>query len=115
VRITEALQSVTDALQGAGLTADTDTDKLIPPCAWIAADTIEQETLDGGGRLDLSIYLISPDLGYMAAIETLQGLLQQALKAVTPDGEIQLDEGVQTSSGILPAFKIPLSVKVEAT
>jgi hypothetical protein len=112
MKITEALQSVVTALQGAGLTADTDTDKLRAPCAWVAADSLEQETLDGGGRLDLSIYLIAPDRKYAETLEILQGLLDQALQAVTPDGEIKLDEGVQTNAGVLPAFKIPLSVKV---
>ena len=115
MKITEGLQSVVAALQAAGLAADTDTDKLTPPCAWVAADAVELETLDGGGRLDLSIYLISRDLKYAETIEALQGLLAQALQAVTPDGEIELDEGVQTSAGVLPAFKIPLSVKVEAS
>ena len=115
MRITEALQSVTDALQAAGLTADTDTDKLQPPCAWVAADKIRQVYLDGGGELDLSVYLIAKDLPYAETVKTLQGLLGQALDAVTPDGEITLDEGVQTSAGVLPAYKIPLTVKVEAS
>jgi hypothetical protein len=114
MRITEALQSVVGALQGSGLTTDTDTDKLQPPCAWVKPDKIRQEYLAGGGELDLSIYLIVPALGYATEIEQLQQLLAQALQAVTPDGEITLDEGVQTSAGVLPAFKIPLTVKVEA-
>lgn len=114
MRITEALQGVTAALRGAGLTADTDTDKLQPPCAWIAPDKIRQVYLDGGGELELSIYLIAKDLPYAETVEQLQQLLGQALDAVTPDGEITLDEGVQTSAGVLPAFKIPLTVKVEA-
>ena len=110
--INKALQGVVAALQAAGLAADTDTDKLQPPCAWVAADKIRQAYLDGGGELDLSIYLIAPDLDYSTTVETLQTLLGQALEAVSPDGDITLDEGVQTSAGVLPAFKIPLSVKV---
>lgn len=114
MEITTALQSVVTALQGSGLAADTDTDKLQPPCAWVKPDTIRQTQLDGGGELDLSVYLIAPAHGYAVEIEQLQALLTQALQAVSPDGEITLDEGVQTSAGVLPAFKIPLTVKVEA-
>jgi len=115
MKITAALQHVTDALQGAGLTAGPDTDTLNPPCAWVAPDKIRQNMLDGGGEVDLSIYLIAPDLRYAETVEILQTMLAQALTAVSPDGEIKLDEGVQTSAGILPAFKIPLTVKVEAS
>ena len=115
MQIQQAMQGVVAALQGALLNADTDTDKLQPPCAWVAPDKIRQVYLDGGGELDLSIYLIAKDLPYAETVEQLQALLGQALEAVSPDGEITLDEGVQTSAGVLPAFKIPLTVKVEAT
>lgn len=114
MKITAALQQVTDLLQGAGLSAGPDTDKLNPPCAWVAPDRIRQEYLDGGGELDVSVYLIAPAQGFAVELETLEGMLGQALTVIGPDGEITLDEGVQTSAGILPAFKIPLTLKVGA-
>lgn len=112
--ISATLQHVTDLLQGAGLTAGPDTDKLNPPCAWIAPDKMRTTRLDGSGELDVSIYLIAPAVGFAAELEHLQGMLQQALTVIGPDGDITLDEGVQTSAGILPAFKIPLTLEVEA-
>lgn len=114
MQLTAALQGIVAALQGAGLAADTDTDKLQPPCAWVAADRLRQDYLDGGADLDLSVYLIARATGYADELAQLQQLLGQALAVISPDGEIELDQGVQTNAGILPAFKIPLTVKVEA-
>lgn len=114
MRISATLQHLTELLQGAGLTAGPDTDKLNPPCAWIAPDKVRTTRLDGSGELDVSVYLISPAHGFAVELETLEGLLLQALTVIAPDGEISLDEGVQTSAGILPAFKIPLTLEVEA-
>lgn len=114
MKITEALQRVVSVLQGAGLSADADTDKLQPPCVWVAVDKLQQPYLDGGGDLDLSVYLIARATGYADELAQLQTLLDQALTVISPDGDIDLDQGVQTSAGILPAFKIPLTVKVEA-
>jgi len=112
MKLAPALQHVVAVLQGAGLTADTDTDKLQPPCVWVAVDKLRQETLDGGGALDLSVYLIARATGYADEIHQLQELLDKALTVISPDGDIELDQGVQTSAGILPAFKIPLTVEV---
>lgn len=112
--LTGALQHVTNVLQGAGMTADTDTDKLQPPCAWVAVDKLSAVYLDGGADLDLSVYLIAKATGYADELAQLQQLLDKALAVISPDGDIELDQGVQTSAGVLPAFKIPLTVKVEA-
>jgi hypothetical protein len=114
VNIAGTLQYATELLQGAGLTAGPDTDKLNPPCAWIAPDAMRTARLDGSGELDVSIYLIAQDLGYAVALEQLQGMLDQALTVIAPDGEVDLAAGVQTSAGVLPAFKIPLTLEVEA-
>jgi hypothetical protein len=115
MRIIESLDRVTGILAGVGLTAGPDTDTLQAPCAWVRLDKISGDTLlNGDGELQLEIFLIAPDNAYLDAIEQLQGMLRQALSVISPDGEIDLDAGVQTSAGVLPAFKIPLTVKVEA-
>ena len=116
MKITESLDRVTGILADAGLTAGPDTDTLQAPCAWVAVNKVRAgEMLNGDGELDLEIFLIAPDNGYLDSIRQLQSMLKQALTVISPDGEIDLAAGVQTNAGVLPAFKIPLSVKVEAT
>lgn len=106
-----AARAAVEALQGAGLTAGTNTDELMPPCAWVAHDTAEIAYLDGSADVKLSLYLIAPAAGYDAELATLQELLDKALTAIDPDGPIDLSAGVATSHGTLPAFRIPLTMK----
>lgn len=104
-------QQVVDLLRSAGLNADTNTDKLNPPCVWVAHDRLDLNTLDGAGDVHLSLFLAVPDHGYDRAINGLQDLLGTVLKVVTPDGDVELSAGLQTSAGVLPAFRFPLMMR----
>lgn len=106
-----ACQDAVSALASAGIDAGTDTDYLNAPCAWVAHDTLEINTLDGGGDVHLSVFLAVPANGYAAEIAALQELLTKALTVITPDGPVELDAGLQTSAGVLPAFRLPLIMK----
>lgn len=104
-------QQAVDLLRSAGLAADTNTDKLNPPCAWVAHDRLDLNTLDGAGDVHLSVFLMVPDHGYDRALTGLQDLLRKTLTVITPDGDIELSAGVQTSAGTLPAFRFPLIMR----
>lgn len=106
-----ACRDAVDALASAGIDAGTDTDLLNPPCAWVAHDSLEISTLDGGADVHLSVFLAVPGNGYAHEITALQDLLTKALTVITPDGPIELDAGLQTSAGVLPAFRLPLIMK----
>lgn len=109
-----ACRDAVDALARAGIEAGTDTDQLNPPCAWVAHDTAEISLLDGSADVHLSVYLAVPATGYASEIQALQDLLTAALTTITPDGPIELDAGLQTSAGLLPAFRLPLIMKASA-
>lgn len=105
-------QQVVDLLRAAGLNADTNTDRLNPPCVWVAHDRLEVgTTLDGAGDVHLSLFLAVPDHGYDRALTGLQTLLGTVLTVVTPDGDVELNAGLQTSAGVLPAFRFPLMMR----
>lgn len=108
-----ACQEVVDALASAGIAAGTDTDFLDAPCAWVAHDTLEIITLDGGADVNLSVFLAVPANGYAHEIAALQDLLTAALTVITPDGPVELNAGLQTSVGVLPAFRLPLTMKAK--
>lgn len=104
-------QHAVELLRDVGLTADTNTERLNPPCVWVAHDRLDLNTLDGGGDVHLSVFLAVPDHGYDAALQQLQQLLRTVLQVLTPDGEIELNAGLQTSNGTLPAWRFPLIMK----
>lgn len=111
--ITGPAQQVVDLLRSAGLNADTNTDRLNPPCVWVAHERLEiGTTLDGAGDVHLSLFLAAPDTGYDQSMTTLQTLLRDVLQVVTPDDDIELNAGLQTSAGVLPAFRFPLTLRV---
>lgn len=104
-------QQAVELLRGAGLNADTNTERLDPPCVWVAHDRLDLNTLDGGGDVHLSLFLAAPDNGYDYALTALQELLQTVLTVLTPDGDVELSAGLQTSNGVLPAWRFPLIMK----
>lgn len=111
MNIIRACQDAVSLLRSVGIDADTNTDNLNPPCAWVAHDRLEMTTFDGGADVHLSVYLAVPALGYETEIVQLQELLTKTLSVFHPDGEVDLAAGLQTSAGVLPAFRFPLIMK----
>lgn len=111
VDVIKPAQQAVELLRSAGLSADTNTDRLNPPCAWVAQERLDLNTLDGGGDVHLSVHLAVPDHGYEQSLTALQELLNKALQVLTPDGDVELSAGLQTSNGVLPAFRFPLIMK----
>lgn len=104
-------QHAVELLRAVGISADTNTDRLDPPCVWVAHDRFELTTLDGAGDVHLSLFLAVPANGYEHEMPALQNLLNEVLEVLAPDGDIELNAGLQTTGGILPAFKFPLIMK----
>lgn len=112
MRILESLVPVVEALQSVGITANIDPNRLNPPCAWISPADIERAYLDGAGELTCDVWLVAADTGIFDSYVSLENMLTKALTVLDPDSPIELNVGIETSTGgVLPAFKFQLIVR----
>ncbi len=112
MRILEALVPVVEALQSVGVTANIDPNRLNPPCAWVTPAALEQAYLDGAGEMTCDVWLVAADTGIFDSYVSLEKMLAKVLTVIDPDGAIELNAGIETSSGgVLPAFKFQLIVR----
>ncbi|MFJ2370877.1 hypothetical protein [Microbacterium sp. NPDC087665] len=107
------LEDLAQQLREAGLSAGVDPTKLNPPCAWVHCDRFEVDTLAGGGTLHAQIDLTVPSWKLSRAMAELGEMLDLALSVVTPDGQVQLDTGIELENKtILPGFRIPVNLEI---
>lgn len=107
------LEALAAQLNAVGLVAGTDPTKLNPPCAWVHCETFEPNTLDGGGTIHAQIDLTVPSWKLRRAMGELSRMLGLALTVVTPDGQVQLDTGIELQDkSILPGFRIPVDLDI---
>lgn len=109
-RIVPALESLTDLLRGAGLTASIDRSKVNAGGVWVSPQLASTQTLDGTGRLRCNVFLIGPPgADDLTTLIALTGLLEKALAVLAPDEDVDTSYAValpHTPTATFPAFRL---------
>jgi hypothetical protein len=93
-----AVTDLVEALNAYGVPAASDPQNLTPPCVWVQLASIAHDRLDGGGTFGLRLYLIAPDSGTDAALDTFAEWLPRVLAVVDPN----TDRDTEAASVYLP-------------
>lgn len=97
------LVELADAITAAGLPAALDPADVATPGAWITLDRLRRGTVGGGVRLEVSVYLVAPDLDPRRALDELAAAYALVVPGVfTPDG------ATESTGVILPGDPTPL-------
>lgn len=104
--IKSAVQDLVDALNAAGVPASADAQEVNPPAVWVQLASIAHDRLDGGGTFRLRLYLVAPDAGTTAALDTFAEWLPQVLAVVTPNTDVDTD-AVSVSLPDNPSTPLP--------
>lgn len=113
IDIVGTVESVVAVLKSAGLSATAEPADINPPAAWVAADKIAHDRLDGSGVVRIRVYLIAPDNSAMQAHRELSRMLAKVLTVVDPSEDTVLDEGLRLpgGGGPLPAYMVTAEIE----
>lgn len=109
-------RAVAAMLKAAGVRAAVDARNVNAPGAWVTCTRISSPAyLCGASDATVDVYLIAPDNGTTAALETLDQLLADALEILDVDGDIETDHAVTlpNSPAPLPAYRLTTEVEIE--
>lgn len=113
VSVKTAVSDLVDAFNAAGVPAASDPQNLSPPAVWVQLASIAHDRLDGGGTFRLRCYLIAPDTGTDAALDTFTEWLPQVLAVVTPNTDVDTEAASvylpDNPSTPLPALQLTVS------
>lgn len=112
MQVLEAMDSIRQTLQSAGIRAETDPRNVNAPGAWIALQSITHNAqLCGSGTVRLSVYLIVPDAGIDQSTANLALLLSSLLSVIDPDDDTTPTSVTLPGGGNgLPALRVTVDV-----
>jgi hypothetical protein len=93
-----AVTDLVEAFNAYGVPAASDPQDLNPPAVWVQLASIAHDRLDGGGTFRLRCYLVAPDTGTDAALDTFAEWLPKVLAVVQPN----TDTDTEAASVYLP-------------
>lgn len=108
-----AVSDLVEALNGYGVPAASDPQDLNPPAVWVQLVSVAHDRLDGGGTFRLRLYLVAPDAGTDAALDTFDEWLPRVLAVVTPNTDTDTEAASvylpDNPSTPLPALQLTVS------
>lgn len=115
--IKDKLDHLVTVTKKAGIPATLDPPKITPPGAWVCGRRLDTENLPGFFTTVADVYLITRDTGIIPALETLDGMLEDLIKAIHDDDALEivgsaLDESVTLPHGAapLPAYRLSVNI-----
>lgn len=107
MRASQLLETVAADLRNEGLRAEVDSQKLNPPCVWVALTNMQVDRLDGTAEATLQLTFVAPDHGTVSALDELTVMVAAAVDAVDLIGEIETIAVSLPNQGNtpLPAFR----------
>lgn len=110
-RLVAALEELTADLLEAGVRASLVRSEVNTPGAWVNPETVDITTLDGSGTCGVDVFLVVGDVGALASLTALDGLLDKLLAAgIYPTEPIDTSYALVLTGPPLPAFRVRVTI-----